>query len=87
MQTRLNVSECPNCEALLDAVDSVGVDAEPNPGDLTICFYCGEPLIFNEDMSLRAMNDQDMKCFENEGALIEFQAIQKAIMALKDVKR
>jgi hypothetical protein len=52
--TKLKADVCPRCDALLDAVTSLHKqDVKPKPDDLTICYYCGAPLAFTEDMTLR----------------------------------
>lgn len=42
---------CPGCDSMLDA-SSWAMEADmpaPEPGDLTICLYCGELLMFDDD--------------------------------------
>jgi hypothetical protein len=53
-KTELKADVCPRCDALLDAVTPLHKqDVKPKPDDLTICYYCGAPLAFTEDMTLR----------------------------------
>jgi hypothetical protein len=40
MSARLPQSSCPSCGKLCDAATEVGGDAHPEPGDVSICFYC-----------------------------------------------
>jgi hypothetical protein len=35
----------------------------PWPGDITICIKCGLPLVFNDEMKLRELNDDEIKLF------------------------
>lgn len=42
---------CPSCDSILSA-SSWAMEADmpdPEPGDLTICLYCGELLMFDDD--------------------------------------
>jgi len=47
-------SACPLCEKTLDAASAVSDgDAHPADGDLTFCVYCGAPLVFRADLTVR----------------------------------
>lgn len=39
---------CPGCRKVVNRATSVPEKVEPHPGDFSICFYCGEVLIFRE---------------------------------------
>ena len=52
---------CPSCRRLLDAASEVGAKAVPQPGDLSICLYCKAWLVFNADMSLRLIEQEDIE--------------------------
>lgn len=63
--TNLPESQCPTCGYKVGAA-SVGADVcesnnprHPQPGDLSICFKCGELLVFGRDLrlSLASIND------------------------------
>lgn len=40
---------CPSCRRTLDGYAMLGGDLAPTPGDITICGYCGELMIFDGD--------------------------------------
>jgi hypothetical protein len=45
--TRLGLDFCPICKGKLDAAS--GKDGTtPKPGDCSMCFYCGAPLILTK---------------------------------------
>ncbi|QOV99542.1 hypothetical protein [Rhodococcus pyridinivorans] len=47
----MNVT-CPHCHRANDrttCADPNNPDAQPNPGDVNLCFNCGGPSIFTED--------------------------------------
>jgi hypothetical protein len=48
-------NKCPICRSLLDSVTGVDTDEQPEPGDYSICGYCGSPLIFEEDLTVKAI--------------------------------
>lgn len=57
---RLKLEPCPYCGGHLDAAASAeGDDVMPRPGDPSICFHCGEWLIFGEDLKLRKPTDDE----------------------------
>lgn len=60
-------SRCPSCGALMDdatgihvATAEVNESAVPEEGSVTICFYCGEGLVFAEGMHLRALTGEEL---------------------------
>jgi hypothetical protein len=55
--TRVPESLCPFCGQRLDsaiAADPANPDAQPDPGDVTICISCAQILVFTDDLTLRA---------------------------------
>ena len=51
---------CPNCMSRIDSATSAfGDKARPGPGDLSVCFYCGQPMMFKDDMRLRLLTEQE----------------------------
>jgi len=53
--------ECPGCGATLNAATGTDGEAIPREGDLSICYKCGSLLEFNEDLSVRLLDSNDMK--------------------------
>lgn len=43
---------CPSCGHEVDVSTSVQEDAVPNPGDISLCAYCGSINMFSSDMAL-----------------------------------
>jgi len=61
MSVHMPDCDCPKCGMHIDAATSVnGEDVKPKAGDLSICAYCTEFLIFNEDLTFRSLNEQDI---------------------------
>ncbi|HEY2534508.1 MAG TPA: hypothetical protein VGJ20_42455 [Xanthobacteraceae bacterium] len=61
---RVPIGHCSRCGHVLDAavaVESGGLG--PWPGDITICIKCGHPMVLNDDMKLRELNDDEIKLF------------------------
>lgn len=54
--TIIEEQACPYCGHMLDTHNAVkGI---PEPGDISICFYCGEIMIFSEYLSLLKCGDK-----------------------------
>jgi hypothetical protein len=52
-ETALPTCRCPYCEHRFDAATSIGSDAVPKPGDLTLCISCASPLVFTATLTAR----------------------------------
>jgi len=57
---RVPLSECPFCKRLQDGAQEVTGASEPKVGDITLCFNCGEWSAFNEDLSRRPCDDEEL---------------------------
>jgi hypothetical protein len=54
--------KCPTCRADLSAAtDPSGAGNVPTPGDVTVCSYCTDVLIYTTDMQLRIMSAAEQK--------------------------
>jgi hypothetical protein len=57
MKTDLPKDACLNCGHELNAASNTTGDAQPEPGDITICFYCGHLMEFDADLRLVKPSD------------------------------
>ena len=71
---------CPSCGNKNDAVTAAFGDATPHPGDLSICLYCGHLMVFADDLSLRALTDEEM---HEVAGMREMLAVQRAREKIK----
>jgi hypothetical protein len=61
MIARVPERHCLSCGKRLNSASVPGSeDPTPEPGNSTICLYCGHLMVFAEDMSLRALTDAEM---------------------------
>lgn len=62
MSERMVETACPVCGETLDTHErALGQDIPPKAGDLSVCLYCGNALVFEgEPLTLRAMNEGDL---------------------------
>jgi hypothetical protein len=74
-------SPCPNCGKRIDAATPVKEIEPPRPGDYSICFYCGEWLIFTET-GVRVASEDDIR----EMSPQNFSLLERLRKALKRFK-
>lgn len=55
----ISASRCLHCSRLLDGATCVGDDDNPNPGDVTVCIYCGHIMAFANDLTLRELSKEE----------------------------
>jgi hypothetical protein len=78
MSYRLPMTLCPKCGYAMDA-HTYALDGDrevkPRPGDIGVCFGCFEPLIFGDDLKLRAPKPGEVEEMP-EDLVIKLQFIQ-----------
>jgi hypothetical protein len=52
MSTPTGTDYCPCCGHIIEAATNVDSELAPDPGDVTICLYCCNLLMFSDDMQL-----------------------------------
>ena len=71
MSIQVPISPCPDCGASLDAVSYLWNEAHPNPGDYSVCAYCGQLLRFVTDLMVEAATPSEVS---EDSGLTEEQA-------------
>jgi len=56
---------CPVCGHKLDTCVE-DEKAKPENGDITLCFYCGELLIFSEDLKIKSITEEQFKLLDDD---------------------
>lgn len=51
--TELSKRKCPACGHDIEASTHLVDEVSPEPGDVSVCLYCGEFYIFDDDMNFR----------------------------------
>jgi len=69
--TRMPVTNCPTCGAANDAA-SGRTGTVPDPGDVSICAYCGEVCTFDESYRLVLCADETIR---NDPEVIRLRAL------------
>jgi hypothetical protein len=52
--TRIPEHPCPGCSKPID--EASGLRGRPRPGDLSVCYYCGAPWMFDSALQLRPLD-------------------------------
>jgi transcription elongation factor Elf1 len=66
---------CPSCGKLLDGAAGVATDARPEPGDVSVCVYCGHLMAFADDLTLRELTAAEMHEIAGDERIL---AVQRA---------
>lgn len=81
--TPLPESPCPKCGYVMDSATGVGHRAtQPKPRDFGLCFRCGEPLVYQQDLHVRSATPIDMEGLRTENPQ-GYQALKRAIVEIQ----
>lgn len=76
---------CPECRHLFEMATSADFNgARPKPGDASICIECTTILVFNTDMHVRRMTDDEYQALshENRDELVKVQSMLRCARGL-----
>lgn len=59
-------TRCPACQTALTGATAVNLLAAPQPGDLSVCCHCTQLLIFNTDITVRQLTDEEFNALPYE---------------------
>jgi hypothetical protein len=81
---RVPLSSCIGCGRRVDASTPIDhASAKPDPGDITVCFYCGHIMAYAEDLSLRNLTDAEMHAVAGNEAVLAIMRARGRMMARK----
>lgn len=72
---RLVPSKCLSCGIENDVATSVDGDCSPEPGDVTVCFYCGHIMAYDDDLKLRELTREEQIAMAGDQRIL---AVQRA---------
>jgi hypothetical protein len=84
--TRMQSATCTNCHKVVDAASGVGTDDSPDPGDFTICIYCGHLMVFADDLTLRELTEDEMVDVAGDRRLLAVQRARGAMVKEENKK-
>lgn len=56
--TKLAPDNCTSCGRDIDAATAAGGEITPEPGDITVCAYCGAAMVFGKDLRVAPISRQ-----------------------------
>jgi len=62
------IDHCPHCDERLGASTCIDSNPklQPGPGDLSLCYYCSEIMIHDEDNNPRKVVKEDLEELDEE---------------------
>jgi len=84
MITRTPESKCLYCGAPFSAATSLAGDYVPEPGNLTVCIKCGSVHMIADDMTVRALTQDETAELLAQPELIA--AIARTVRAVRMVR-
>lgn len=76
-------NECPGCNKTVNAATGTDGVSVPSQGDLSICFNCGTLLVFNEDLTVRILELEELVLLD-QTVRDELNQIQNAVRGVKN---
>jgi hypothetical protein len=74
---RLPEQHCSSCGSKLNAATFVGPDdSRPDPGDLSICLYCGYLSAYADDLTLRPLTSAEMHAVAGSPSMLAGQRLR-----------
>jgi len=70
---------CPECGKPLNGASGIDTDNGPDPGDFSVCIYCGTILVFSEDIKLRHPTAEEMKDIAGDERILAIHAARKGV--------
>lgn len=77
MTHRTESGECLNCRAPMTGATNVEGEGLPEPGDVTVCLYCGHFMEFGPDLKLIAPSDATISAYAGQPGLLKAMAIAR----------
>jgi hypothetical protein len=86
--TKVVPSKCTNCGKMLDGATSSDADeTSPEPGNITICLYCGELMRYENDLTLGKLTDADMYEIAGDPLVLKMQQLRGLYLEEKKQKK
>lgn len=79
------MTNCPNCKRKLDAVTGVDHEEQPQPNDVSVCFYCGAINQFNDELELVPLPEEVLE-YIKENETQNYDIIMEVVSRIKSRK-
>jgi len=80
---KTKADQCPCCFAFINSATGVEKEDVPSPGDVSVCFKCGAYLMFDLDLKLAPLSNDEFEKLHPDTKKILFR-ISEAIRHFKD---
>lgn len=83
---RTKAASCPNCGQILDAATVIcdpSIRPSPEPGDMTLCAYCHSMAVFDAELNLRELTDEEWLVFNTDP---NYDDVRKILEMFKEVQ-
>lgn len=79
--------KCPHCEEMLDgATVAYGKqNVLPNPGDFSICIYCGNMIRFNEELEMEKLSPEYLETIKKKAPITYVKLVMASKMAKEEI--
>lgn len=77
--SRIVEQECKGCGHRVDVAMALDGGYVPEPGDATVCCYCGTFMVFEEGLALRLMTEEDIAELE-DGLRMDMVRMRRIIL-------
>jgi len=84
--TLLTPSRCPTCNRLSDAATGINTEATPKPGDLAVCFHCGEYLVYGPNLEVKLPTEAELGSLPAE-TLRQMAILRRTIYAINPMAK
>ena len=61
-----NEVRCPGCKSICDGFTGDEMYGQPKPNDYTICMYCASVCVFNDDMEMVEVTEEEFDKLSEE---------------------
>ena len=72
---RTTACKCLKCGYQLDGVAGAGHDNAPEPGDISICFKCGNIAAFDGELRVRELTAEEWKIINAQDEIMHMQSL------------
>lgn len=77
---KTKLSHCLACGHPLNGASRVDGDNDPIPGSISICIRCANIAVFDDDLNLRHLTQEEKYAFENAPEIV---AVQNTILKIQ----
>ena len=74
------MNKCLNCDYKFDAATSMFNEAQPKPGDITVCLRCGHIMAFTKSLAVRNLTNQEKREVTGDPRIQLLEEARRVIM-------